>query len=179
MRDWNVLATMREHHFAQGLRLLRPYGAVEKTNYFDVVVLRVDDPREFLQRIHEELMERPWVADVLGRIAPCFATFGFQTPLEFEARARELIPQLLTALAGKTFHVRMHRRGFKGRMHSAAEERFLDQELLTALDRMGAPGQITFDDPDAIVALDTVDTRAGIGVWTREEQARYPLLHLD
>ena len=60
-----------------------------------------------------------------------------------------------------------------------ATMRFLDYEILTALDRMGAPGQITFDDPDAIVALDTVDTRAGIGVWTREELARYPLLHLD
>jgi len=42
-------------------------------------------------------------------------------------------------LAGKSFHVRLHRRGFKGRLSTAKEERFLDEALLDALDVLGHP----------------------------------------
>ena len=59
------------------------------------------------------------------------------------------------------------------------EERFLDTYLLEALEMAGTRGEITFDDPDAILALETVGPRAGLSLWTREELERYPLLHLD
>jgi hypothetical protein len=73
----------------------------------------------------------------------------------------------------------MHRRGFKGRLSSQHEERFLDEVLLEALDTRGKPSRITFEDPDAILALETVDSRAGVSLWTREDIQRYPFLHLD
>jgi hypothetical protein len=44
---------------------------------------------------------------------------------------------------------------------------------------MGNPGRITFADPDAILALETVDCRAGLSLWSREDLQRYPFLHLD
>jgi tRNA(Ser,Leu) C12 N-acetylase TAN1 len=47
------------------------------------------------------------------------------------------------------------------------------------LEMAGAEGEITFEDPDAILALETVGTRAGLSLWTREDLQRYPLLHLD
>jgi hypothetical protein len=31
-----------------------------------------------------------------------------------------------------------------------------------------APCTISFTDPDAVVAIDTIDDRAGIGLWARE-----------
>jgi hypothetical protein len=73
----------------------------------------------------------------------------------------------------------MCRRGFKGRLSSMDEEHFLDGHLLGLLERAGTPGRITFDDPDAIISVETVGPRSGLSLWTREELARYPFLGLD
>lgn len=179
MRDWNVVATVRERHFAEALHLLREFGPAEKTHYYDVLVARVPDPRGFLEQLHQDQPQPSRPADVLSRVAPCSVTFNFQSPQEFESRAAVAVREFLPALAGARFHVRMHRRGFKNRLRSPSEEQLLDHTLLSALEAMGAPGAITFDDPDAIVDLETVDTRAGLGVWTRDDLQRFPLLHLD
>jgi tRNA(Ser,Leu) C12 N-acetylase TAN1 len=37
---------------------------------------------------------------------------------------------------------------------------------------------VVFDDPDAILSVDTVGDRAGLALWTREELRRYPFLGL-
>ena len=73
----------------------------------------------------------------------------------------------------------MHHRGFKGRISSHDEERFLDHLLLEELGKIGNPGHITFEDPDAIVVVETVGQQAGLSCWTREDLQRYPLLRLD
>ena len=82
-------------------------------------------------------------------------------------------------LAQSAFHVRMHRRGFKGRLSSQDEERFLDSVLLAALEEAGTPGRITFEDPDAIISVETVGQRAGMSFWRRDDLERYPFLRLD
>jgi hypothetical protein len=38
-------------------------------------------------------------------------TFGFTTPEEFEAKAREAALAFIPQLRGKTFHIRFYRRG--------------------------------------------------------------------
>ncbi len=58
-------------------------------------------------------------------------------------------------------------------------ERFLDEALLEALRQTGAPGAVSFSDPDAVIAIDTIDDRAGLGLWRREDLARHPLLRPD
>jgi hypothetical protein len=59
------------------------------------------------------------------------------------------------------------------------EERFLDDFILAALEQAGSPGHITFEDPDAVIVVETVGQRAGLSLWTREELRRYPFLHPD
>ncbi len=59
------------------------------------------------------------------------------------------------------------------------EERLLDNFLLGALDRVGRPGHVVFENPDAIVVIETVGPRAGCAVWKREDMDRYPFLRLD
>jgi tRNA(Ser,Leu) C12 N-acetylase TAN1 len=86
---------------------------------------------------------------------------------------------LVPELRGKRFHVRIHRRGFKHRIQSQEAERYLDGVLLNALEMAGAAGSIDFEDPDAILAIDTIDRRAGMSLWTREDMERYPFLGLD
>jgi tRNA(Ser,Leu) C12 N-acetylase TAN1 len=100
----------------------------------------------------------------------------FQTPEEFEARVREEVAALAPSLAGKSFYVRVHRRGFKGRVSSHAEEQRSSVALLEALERAGTPGRVTFEDPDAVVLVETVGSQAGLSVWSREDLRRYPVI---
>ena len=79
-------------------------------------------------------------------------------------------------LAGKSFHVRLHRRGFKGTLSTPKEERFLDETLLDALETLGTPGRITFTDPDSILQLETIDGRAGFRCGSAMPLQRYPFL---
>jgi hypothetical protein len=55
----------------------------------------------------------------------------------------------------------------------------IDDALLAALEKNGVPGSVSFDDPDAVLAIDSVDNRAGMALWTRDELKRHPLLRPD
>jgi tRNA(Ser,Leu) C12 N-acetylase TAN1 len=86
--------------------------------------------------------------------------------------ALEYVP----ALADKAFHVRMHRRGFKGRIQRTQEEQLLDRALLESLTERGMTARIDFEDPDAILAVETVGDQAGMSLWLRMDLQRYPFL---
>jgi len=62
---------------------------------------------------------------------------------------------------------------------SPNEERLLDDFLPGALDRAGRPGHVVFENPNAIVVIETVGPRAGDTLWKREDMDRYPFLRLD
>lgn len=179
MDPWNVVVTVREPNFGRAVKLLRPMGMLEKTHFYGVLVLRVDDALEFLEQLHARFAEEPEIGEWLGRVAPCTEVFTFQSAEEFDEKATSIVQKFIPQLAHRQFHVRVHRRGFKEKLHATAEEQALAGALLQALERAGTPGAITFQDPDAIVAVDTVDTRAGLAIWKREDLRRYPLLHLD
>jgi hypothetical protein len=73
----------------------------------------------------------------------------------------------------------MHRRGFKGRLSSQAEELFLAHFLIDSLQQQGSAAELRFENPDFILALETLGQRAGMSLWSREQIARYTLLSLD
>jgi tRNA(Ser,Leu) C12 N-acetylase TAN1 len=141
--------------------------------------MRVDDPKQLLEALGDRAAREPDSLAFLGRAVPVRSTFTFQSPVEFEARAREAALAFLPELAGKSFHMRMYRHGFKGRLSSQAEERLLGAVLQEALEKAGISGHVTFEDPDVILAVETLGNRAGLSLWTREELLRYPLLRLD
>lgn len=179
MRDWNVVITVNDDGYNKARVLLEQFGPVSRTDYFNILLMQVSDPQQFLDQLRGEAERDPRSVAPLARVMPVFLTFDFQTPSEFEDRARQAVSAWLPTLGGKSFHVRMHRRGFKGKISGMEEEKFLDTYLLEELEKGGAEGRITFDDPDAIIALETLGTRAGLSLWTREHLRRYPLLHLD
>ena len=179
MKDWNVVASVQPEGFARALRILRGWGPVDKTNYYNVLVLRVEDVARFIGELRDLVVEKPRILDFLGRVVPCHATFDFHGADDFEEAARAAVVKWAPRLAGEAFHVRMHRRGLKGRMSSQEEEQLLDSVLLAALEAAGTPGRITFDDPGAILAVETVGPRAGLSFWTREDLAAYPFLRLN
>ncbi len=179
MRDWNVIVSVREGGLGHARKLLREFGAVSPTGFLNVLVLRVDDPQRLLETLTERVAREPDALACLGRVVPVRSTFTFQSPQEFEARARAAALGLAPELAGKAFHVRMHRHGFKGRLSSQQEERLLGGALQEALAQAGTPGRVTFEDPDMILAVETLGNQAGLSLWTREQLQRYPFLRLD
>lgn len=179
MPDWNVVITVNTGGLPRSFRVLGEFGRVGKTDFFNVLVMKAAHVHHMLESLREIILTDPQSLSFLSRLLPVTSTFSFQSPEEFGERAKEAVMQWVPQLAGKGFHVRMHRRGFKGKMVSPEEERFLDVLLLEALAKSGTPGRITFENPDVIIAVETVAQRAGISAWTREDLERYPFVRLD
>ncbi|MDJ0716548.1 MAG: THUMP domain-containing protein [Prochloraceae cyanobacterium] len=178
MFDWNVVVNLHEHGFKRAFKLLQGLGAVYTTDFLNVLVMKVSNIPRFLETIEVWISEDPSLLKLIARVVPVTSTFSFQSAKEFKSSARKAVLQLVPQLAGKGFFVRMHRRGFKGRISSLDEERFLDEILLKELEKTGFPGHITFENPDAIVVVETVGQQAGLSCWSRENLQRYPFLNL-
>jgi hypothetical protein len=176
--SWNVIASVRQGHYHRARRFLRQFGAVAPSGYLNVLVMRVDDPKQLLDDLAVRQAAEPAALAGLGHVRPIGTTFAFQFPEEFEARARETALAFLPELAGKGFHVRMHRHGFKGKLSTQEQERLLGGALMEGLAQAGTPGRITFTDPDAILAVQTLGNRAGLSLWARDDLQRHPLLGL-
>lgn len=177
--DWNVVVSVHEKGFLRARRLLKEFGEVKRTPYRNVLVMNVESTERFLDGFSKLVASAPDVLTAVSRALPVAHSFDFHSREEFEAKAREIAFAWLPMLAGASFHVRLHRRGLKGRIVSPEEERFLDRALLQALEEAGTPGSIDFDDPDMIIDVETVGSRAGLSLWRREDLERYPFLRVS
>jgi len=179
MTAWNVVVSVRDHGYTQARRILKELGKVHKTDYYNVLTLQVCDVGAFLDELAAFCEINPAVTDAISRAVPAQKTFSFQTAEDFETQAREAVLAWVPDLAGKSFYVRLYRRGFKGRLSSPVEERFLDDTLLAALETRGTPGCIDFENPDAVIDIETLDNRAGLSLWTRQDLERCPFLRVS
>ena len=179
MKQWNVVVTVHEHHFAQACQFLEAYGQLARTDFFNVLTMWVEGAEQFLHSLHQDLRDNPVIGLCVSRLLPVSNSFVFQLPEEFETKAQTIVTPWIEQLSGKRFHVRMHRRGFKGRMYSQEEERFLDRFLMQQLAERGLSAEVDFDDPDFIIAVETIGQQAGLSLWSRDELARFPLVKLD
>jgi hypothetical protein len=176
---WNVVATTKPGEFNRARALLQRFGPVRGTDYYNLLVLSVPDVRSFLEDYAARFRADPRLGTCVTRIAPAFVAFDFGSAEEFQTKAREAaIAAFAPALLGKSFHVRMHRRGLRQTASSQTEKR-LGHDLLQELERRGAPGTVTFEDPDALLDIETVDGRAGMSLWTRDDLERFPFIKVD
>src|SRR5208283_2957373 len=118
LSNWNVIVSVREGGYNRAHKLLRQFGAVGPSGFLNVLVMRVDAPKHLLEALMERKSREPDTLAFLGHVRPVGSIFTFQSPEEFESRARDSALAFLPELAGKGFHVRMHRHGFKGRLSS-------------------------------------------------------------
>jgi tRNA(Ser,Leu) C12 N-acetylase TAN1 len=176
MHDWNVVVSVHGTGFIRACELLQGLGRLDRTSFLNLLVMRVDDVRQAIESLRQWISEDPTITTVVARVMPVNYTFGFQTVEEFQEKACQAALSWASALAGKAFYVRMHRRGFKGQLSSQTEERRLSEAILEALDKAGTPGRVTFQDPDAVLAVETVGNQAGLSLWSRDELERYPFL---
>lgn len=179
IQEWNVVINVNEGGFKQAFKVLSEFGQIKKTGFFNVLAMKVDDVNQLLETLRKRALEDPHFLSFLSRLMPVTSTFTFKSPEEFENKAKEAVLAWVPELSGKGFHVRMHRRGFKGKLSGLEEEQFLDNFLLESLQKAGIPGHITFENPDAIIAVETITQWAGLSLWTREDLQRYPFIRLD
>jgi tRNA(Ser,Leu) C12 N-acetylase TAN1 len=179
MKNWNLVITVFQDGFRRAFRALAEFGPVDRSPYHNVLLMAVEAPLALLEAIEQRAAETPALYDAISRVAPATHSFEFGSAAEFDERAKSAVMEWVPRLAGRSFHVRLHRRGLRHDLRSPDAERHLDDALLEALQRAGTPGSISFTDPDAVIAIDTIDDRAGIALWTREDLARHPLLRPD
>ena len=179
MKNWNVVISVFQDGFRRALRALRALGPVEHSPYHNVLVMAVEEPLPLLEAIEKVTEAHPALYDAIARVAPASRCFEFHSGEEFLALSRQVILEWVPRLSGRSFHVRLHRRGPTLDLKSPEVERHLDEAMLSALQEAGAPGHVSFTDPDAVIVIDTIDDRAGISFWTREDIAQHRLLRPD
>jgi len=174
--DWNVTVTLAEPTFGIARNMLAPWGQLRRTAFFNVAVMKVTDAATFLREFAAAVEETPGILNAMSHVVPFGHVFAFEDATEFEAKLRDIILSYAPQLAGKSFHVRLRRRGLKGIISTPEEERVLDDVLLEALAGSGKPGHISFEDPDYVVLIETVGQGGGVSLWTGKDLERYPFL---
>jgi tRNA(Ser,Leu) C12 N-acetylase TAN1 len=179
MWEFNVLVTMaREGRYRRMLDELAPCGEFHKTAFHGVALGRVEKIGGFLENVRQQRIRQLIAFQDVGRIVPLEVVFSFDLDA-FLPKACQAIRPYLEQLAEKRFHVRLERRGLKGQLVSPDIEQALDAFILDELADLGHDAQVDFEDPDAVLAIETIGTRCGIGFITRERSQRYPFVHVD
>ena len=179
MLDWNVVVCVKPRGYSMARGLLRDYGETQGSNYSNILIMKVASVPAFLESLDRRLQFNPDLLAYVSRIAPSTVTFDFDSLDQFAARSREIALSWLSSIAGKSFHVRIHRRGLRGTILSPVEERSLDQAIMDALHEADTPAVVRFDDPDLVLDVETIDHRAGMALWTRDDLSRHPFLKAD
>ncbi len=178
MWEFNLVVTLAsEGRFRHLMSELAPHGEFHKTEFLGVVLGRVEDPSVFLETVRTEQKRSLIAFQDLGRVIPVERTFPFHAE-EFLERARQAIRPYIDQLAGKRFYVRLERRGLKGRIVSPEAERALDAFIEEELAQKGQSARVGFEHPDAVVAVETIGDRCGVGLLTREQMARYAFVRV-
>lgn len=172
-----MLATSVEGARPVLLAGLRRRGAFRGGGYRNVAIGRVGDVAGFLAALRDDLAGDPALAAALARVLPIERTFRLDAddPLaSLEAAVDALHPRL----AGRSFFVRLERRGLHGTLHTSEVERTLGTVLWRRLESEGHAPRVTFADPDAIVAIETLGDRAGVAVIERALRQAYPFVRI-
>jgi tRNA(Ser,Leu) C12 N-acetylase TAN1 len=178
MLDWNTVVTLHqeERAFRRAQGLLRQLGEAEKTDFHNVLVMRVESVAGFLRDFSAMCAAEPGIMNDISRAVPLTDVFDFDTAKDFETKACNVALSWTQRLRGSAFHVRLHRRGLKRALETPKEERLLDEAILAALAQEKVPGRIRFEDPDFVIDIETVGKRAGMSPWSREDLQKYPFL---
>lgn len=173
--DWNLVVTAYGGRRHDLIHALRPIVRLKRAGYSEVLIGRCAEVDGCLAAIAAHVDAR-FCAEVLARVVPVSHTFALETDLE--AKLALETAGLLHALVGRSFHVRVERRGHRGVVKSDHLERTLGTALVEALRARGATPRVTFHDPDVIVAVELIGAVGGVGLVTRARREHYPFVRL-
>lgn len=175
---WNVVVTARSGQQRRLRRRVAHLLRLRRSAYPNVLTGLHEDPPAFLASLDTLLAEKPRLRTSISRLMTVEKTFSVDAPGFPRQLAVEIEP-FLPRIAGRSFHVRLERRGHKGRIHSKDCEVSLGGHIYDRSASQGFRPVVTFDDPDVIVVVEIIDDRAGIRLLTREDRTRFPLLRTD
>jgi tRNA(Ser,Leu) C12 N-acetylase TAN1 len=139
MRDWNVVVSVYQEGFRRVLSALRQLAPTERSDYYNVLIMKADDPIALLTAIEQKTEENTALYDAISRVAPVTRGFEFHSAEDFVEKAKQIIAEWSARLAGRSFHVRLHRRSTKYDLATQDTERLFDDAVLDATAKAGIP----------------------------------------
>jgi tRNA(Ser,Leu) C12 N-acetylase TAN1 len=173
--EWNILATAFMRRERALLKLMRNFGEFKGSGYRDVLLGKVEDVHAFLEQMETLCREQPRKVSPLSQIVPIEKTFEF-SPSDFRDGLKEAISPYAENLENSKFYVRIKRRGHKGELSSQEIEKEMAAFILDFIGEAGKQAQVSFEDPDKFIIVETIENRAGVGLITREMRERYPFI---
>jgi tRNA(Ser,Leu) C12 N-acetylase TAN1 len=178
VKQWNVLATAKNHEQGQLARRFKRFGDFSWSPYHGVLIGRVEDHQAFFEQLRRRGETESAYLFPLARLIPLDRTFAFTLDT--------LIPQLLGEAQGYadrigngSFHVRVERRGHKDEVHGRAIEEALAGAIIESLAQRGCTPHVDFHDPDFIIAVEIVGDECGVGVISKPLRERYPFIKVS
>lgn len=179
MWTFNVVVTMaNQGQFHRLMDELNASGDFRRTEFFGVILGQVPNVLNFLETLREQRRRRLISFQDVGRVVPLEHTFIF-TVESFPELLCKASQSYINVLPNKRFHVRIERRGHKGQIVSPETERTLDAFLIERLVERGQTALVDYEDPDAIIAVETIGDRCGIGLLTRDMMTRYDFVRVS
>lgn len=176
--DWNVLAVCRRHRTGAALSALSSLGRFRTAGYPQVLVgtaARGVGAAPF-DGIEDLAEGRGAFADLFERVLAVEEALGFVRDDVTETLC-EAFEGFGPRIAGRSFYVRVHLRGLKGRLEHPAVERALGEFLFEKAAAAGAAPTVRFRDVDVTVVAEVVGRRVGYAFLDREARAR-ALVHV-
>jgi tRNA(Ser,Leu) C12 N-acetylase TAN1 len=175
---WNVLVTSLEGQRESLLGALRSLARFRRGGFPNVLVATVDDPRAFLGVLEAACDRSPMVRGAIGKAIPIDRTLRFAGPESFADDVVAVLETLVDRLAGRTFFVRIFRRGFRGTLDSTRLEGEIGARLVALLEARAQHPRVRFDNADVVVAIETLRDEAGIALLDRDLRAAHPLVRV-
>lgn len=176
--EWNVIVTCRQGGQRPVRRALHPLIHLRRSGFRNVLIGRVADVDALLLGVAAQLERRTRLAGALGKLRLVEHTFTID-PGCFEQQLGTEATVLIEKLMGRSFHVRVERRGHKGVINTQVTEKALGDSLYAGLQARGYTPTITFSDPDVVVAVEILGEVAGLGVVTREQRQQFSFVRID
>jgi tRNA(Ser,Leu) C12 N-acetylase TAN1 len=177
MQDWNLVVTVTPGpgHVHRLLSSLGQFGHFARTPFKDVLLGRVDDVQAFLDAVLEaRAAHKPWAASV-GRVIPAESIFTF-TPDNLLDKLKEAVAPMVARMPGGTFHFRLERRGMAERIPTQEIERAVAEHIFALAEVGGIALSTRFDNPDYIIAAETVGDQCGVTLIPLSQSERYPFV---
>ena len=172
----------RPRHNQQGhnrrlSRLLRAFGDFRRTRFLGVFARHVRQPWWFFDELVRLEQESPGSLDPVSKLIPIDKTFEFSVA-DFEERLKEVLIPYAERIKSGSFYVRIERRGHKGEIHSQHVEQDLGHMLIEHLEASGHAPSLTFNDPDFILVVETLDETCGVAALPRDVRERFPVIRV-
>jgi tRNA(Ser,Leu) C12 N-acetylase TAN1 len=175
---WNVLVTSLEGQREALLRALRAHARFRRGGFPNVMVATVDDPRAFLATMADARATSAIVRESLGKVVPIDRTLRFADPATFFDEVTAALEPECDRLRGRTFFVRVFRRGFRGAIDSTRIEGEIGARLVALLEARGERPRVRFADADVVVVVETLRDEVGMAFLDRDVRAAYPFVRV-